>query len=206
MPKHRGTTIRADIVSFWISSSPSTYKFLDIDSLLITNHVYHHSGTITGARTNEFLHEKSRIVAHNLDERNYHIFYELLSGLSEREKEKYGLQSADKYFYLNQGSCIEIDGKDDAEDFKFLLSAMQVLGFTHEEQDIIFRILASILHLGNVYFHRKQYRHGNEGVEIGSDAEIRWVSHLLQLPIEDIYRLITARVGGVDSRTSKLIL
>lgn len=40
------------------------------------------------------------------EERNYHVFYELLSGLSEQDKEKYGLQTADKYFYLNQvGKC-----------------------------------------------------------------------------------------------------
>src|SRR5699024_6510498 len=131
----------------------------------ITNPVFYccvcpSSGVIMGAKTLEFLHEKSRIVSHNQEERNFHIFYELLEGLSEVEKEKYGLQSADKYFYLNQGNCCAIDGKDDAEDFRFLIGAMQVLGFTSEEQDIIFRILASILHLGNVYFHRKQYRHG----------------------------------------------
>jgi myosin-15 len=35
-----------------------------------------------------------------------------------------------------------------------------VLGFTLEEQDVIFRIISSILHLGNVYFHRKQLKHG----------------------------------------------
>ena len=37
---------------------------------------------------------------------------------------------------------------------------VQVLGFTLEEQDVIFRIISSILHLGNVYFHRKQLKHG----------------------------------------------
>ena len=122
--------------------------------------------------------EKSRIVTQALDERNYHVFYELLTGLSDQEKEKYGLQTADKYFYLNQGGSTEIDGKNDEQDFRFLLAAMQVLGFTNEEQDTIFRILASVLHLGNIYFHRKQLKHGQEGVEIGSDAEIRWISHL----------------------------
>lgn len=163
----------------------------------------HISGIINGARTIEFLHEKSRIVLHNQDERNFHIFYELLAGLNAVEKEKYGLQSAEKYFYLNQGNCAEIDGKDDAEDFRFLVGAMQVLGFTNEEQDIIFRILASILHLGNVYFHRKQFRHGQEGVEIGSETEIQWVSHLLHIPIEDIFKMLTVR--STETRTERII-
>jgi hypothetical protein len=45
--------------------------------------------------------------------------------------------------FMSQGGNCEIDGKFDGEDFQSLLSAMQVLGFTSEEQDTIFRILAS---------------------------------------------------------------
>lgn len=57
---------------------------------------------ITGAKTTEYLLEKSRIVTHSQDERNYHVFYEMLAGLNKDIKDKYGLQTADKYFYLNQ--------------------------------------------------------------------------------------------------------
>ena len=60
---------------------------------------------------------------------------------------------------------------------------MQVLGFTAEERETINKLLASVLHLGNVYFHRKQLRHGQEGVEIGSDVEIKWTAHLLQVQL-----------------------
>ena len=137
------------------------------------------------------------------DERNYHVFYELLAGLTDQEKEKYGLQVAEKYFYLNQGLSCEIDGKDDADGFRFLLSAMQVLGFTSEEQDTIFRILASVLHLGNIYFHRKQFRHGQEGVEVGSDAELRWVSHLLQLPLDGLFKAMT--VKSTEARNERVL-
>ena len=56
----------------------------------------------SGAKINEYLLEKSRIVTHAPEERNYHVFYELLAGLSEDQKQKYGLMSAEKYFYLNQ--------------------------------------------------------------------------------------------------------
>ena len=38
------------------------------------------------------------------NERNYHVFYELLMGLTGEEKKKYGLKSASEYFYLNQAS------------------------------------------------------------------------------------------------------
>ncbi|XP_042913072.2 unconventional myosin-VIIa-like, partial [Parasteatoda tepidariorum] len=160
-------------------------------------------GVITGARSTEYLLEKSRIVTQASDERNYHVFYEMLSGLSDSEKEKYGLQSADNYFYLNQGGCFKIKPKDDAEDFRALLAAMQVLSFTSEEQDTIFRILASVLHLGNIYFHRKQLKHGQEGVEIGSDAEIRWASHLLQLSLDGILRAMTTKT--TEARNERVV-
>ncbi len=123
-------------------------------------------GVIAGCRVTSYLLEKSRIVTHSPEERNYHVFYEMLAGLGAEQKERYGLMSHEKYFYLNQGGSGAIDGKSDREDFEALMSAMQVLGFTNEERETIFKILASILHLGNIYFHRKQLRHGAEGVEV----------------------------------------
>lgn len=43
----------------------------------------------------------------------------------------------------------------------------------------------TVLHLGNVFFHREALKHGQEGVKMGSDAEVRWVTHLLQLRTTD---------------------
>lgn len=151
------------------------------------------SGVIVGGRVTQYLLEKSRIVTQASDERNYHVFYELLAGLDQQLRDKYGLLTPDKYFYLNQGGSCGIEGKNDTQDFKALLSAMQVLGFTSDEQDTIFRILASVLHMGNVYFHRKQMRHGQEGVEVGSDAEIRWAAHLLQINADGMIRALTTK-------------
>ncbi|XP_074098878.1 unconventional myosin 10A [Cotesia typhae] len=165
--------------------------------------VHFRDGVIVGGRVTQYLLEKSRIVTQASDERNYHVFYELLAGLDQQLRDKYGLLTPDKYFYLNQGGSCQIDGKNDTQDFKALLSAMQVLGFTSEEQDTIFRILASVLHLGNVYFHRKQMRHGQEGVEVGSDAEIRWAAHLLQINVEGIIRALTTKT--TEARNERVL-
>ena len=51
----------------------------------------------------------------------------------------------------------------------------------------------AVLHLGNVFFHRKALKHGQEGVEMGSDAEVRWVSHLLQLRTDGIVAALTTK-------------
>ena len=116
--------------------------------------------------------EKSRIVTQTQGERNYHVFYELLGGLSEAERAKYGLLEADKYFYLNQGnSDCSPNGR---VDWNSLQGAMQVLGLSEVEREGIVRVLAAVLHLGNVYFHRRQLKHGSEAVELGSNAEVKW--------------------------------
>lgn len=64
-----------------------------------------------------------------------------------------------------------------------------------ENQFLYFRFFFSfvVLHLGNVYFHRKQLKHGQEGVEIGSDAEIRWTGHLLRLDVDGIKEALTTK-------------
>ena len=60
------------------------------------------SGSISGAKVSEYLLEKSRIVSHAQGERNYHVFYELLSGLGREELDKYGLKDSRSFFYVNQ--------------------------------------------------------------------------------------------------------
>lgn len=55
-----------------------------------------------------------------------------------------------------QGGDCGITGKDDGEDFQRLLAAMEILHFTPDDQSVIFRVLSSILHLGNVYFEKHQ--------------------------------------------------
>lgn len=161
--------------------------------------VYFKSGAIIGAKITQYLLEKSRIVTQAPGERNYHVFYELLGGLSEQERAKYGLLDAEKYFYLNQGGSDCAPGR---VDWASLQSAMQVLGVSEIEREGIVRVLSSVLHLGNVYFHRRQLRHGQEGVELGSDAEIKWAAHLLQIPSEGILRALTSKT--TETRAERL--
>ena len=60
------------------------------------------------------------------DERNYHIFYRLLSGLNHKEKKKLHLTAANDYHYLSQGNCFVCEGMDDAQEFANILRAMKV--------------------------------------------------------------------------------
>uniref|UniRef100_A0A3B3CPP3 Myosin XVAb n=1 Tax=Oryzias melastigma TaxID=30732 RepID=A0A3B3CPP3_ORYME len=152
-------------------------------------------GVISGAITSQYLLEKSRIVFQAKSERNYHIFYELLAGLPPNEKHSLYLQEAETYYYLNQGGNCTIEGKDDGEDFRRLLSAMDILCFTPEEQNGIYRLLSSILHLGNTYFEPHQVSaEGEEVASVVSAQEIRVVAELLQVSPESLQKSITFKM------------
>ncbi|XP_037348196.1 unconventional myosin-XV [Talpa occidentalis] len=155
--------------------------------------IFLEGGMISGAITSQYLLEKSRIVFQAKNERNYHIFYELLAGLPAQLRQAFSLQEAETYYYLNQGGNCEISGKSDSDDFRRLLAAMEVLGFSGEDQDSIFRILASILHLGNVYFEK--YETGAQEVaSVVSAREIQAVAELLQISPEGLQKAITFKV------------
>ncbi|XP_051801956.1 unconventional myosin-XV-like [Acanthochromis polyacanthus] len=155
--------------------------------------IYMDGGVISGAITSQYLLEKSRIVFQAKSERNYHIFYEMLAGLPNNEKRSLYLQEAETYYYLNQGGNCTIDGKDDGEDFRRLLSAMEILCFTPEEQNSIYRLLSSVLHLGNVYFQPHQAE-GQEVASVVSTQEIRVVAELLQVSPDSLQKSVTFKL------------
>ncbi|XP_064376008.1 unconventional myosin-XV [Dromaius novaehollandiae] len=155
--------------------------------------IFLEDGLICGAITSQYLLEKSRVVFQAKNERNYHIFYEMLAGLPAQQRQKYCLQDAETYYYLNQGGNCEIPGKDDTEDFRRLLNTMEVLSFSVEEQNSIFRILSSILHLGNVYFEKYE-TDCQEVATVVSATEIQTVAELLQISPEGLQKAITFKV------------
>ncbi|KAF7691114.1 unconventional myosin-XV isoform X1 [Silurus meridionalis] len=155
--------------------------------------IFMEEGVISGAITSQYLLEKSRIVFQAKDERNYHIFYEMLAGLPSQQKQSLYLQEAETYYYLNQGGNCDITGKSDGEDFRRLLSAMDILHFNHEDQNAIFRVLSSILHLGNVFFERYE-TDSREMVSVVSAQEIRVVAELLQISPEALQKSVTHKV------------
>ncbi|KAL6610563.1 hypothetical protein ACP70R_040532 [Stipagrostis hirtigluma subsp. patula] len=109
------------------------------------------SGKISGAAIRTYLLERSRVCQINSPERNYHCFYFLCAAPSEDIK-KYKLADPSSFHYLNQSTCIKVDGISDAEEYLATRSAMNTVGITEQEQEAIFRVVAAVLHLGNINF------------------------------------------------------
>jgi len=106
--------------------------------------------SIIGARIRTYLLERSRLVFQPKTERNYHIFYQVLEGLSAEEKEKLQLTSIEDYNYLNQGGDYRIEGVNEVEEYKATTDALSLIGVGKEKQFAIFQILAALLHIGNI--------------------------------------------------------
>ncbi|XP_075060774.1 unconventional myosin-If [Mixophyes fleayi] len=112
-------------------------------------------GEPDGGKISNFLLEKSRVVNQNESERNFHVFYQLIEGASQEQKQNLGIMTPDYYFYLNQSDTYKVDGTNDKSDFLEMMNAMQVIGITWEEQQLVLQITAGILHLGNVSFQEQ---------------------------------------------------
>lgn len=105
---------------------------------------------IVGARIRTYLLERSRLVFQPLRERNYHIFYQLVAGATDSERNDWGLLPVEHFEYLNQGGAPIIDGVDDKIEFDATRKSLGTIGVSQEKQAHIFGLLSALLHLGNV--------------------------------------------------------
>ncbi|XP_066263095.1 unconventional myosin-Va [Euwallacea similis] len=151
---------------------------------------------ISGASMRTYLLEKSRVVFQAPDERNYHIFYQLCAA---RDRLKHlHLDHQDSFHYLNQGSSPVVQGLDDLAEFQETENALSMLGFSEGEQESVFKILAGILHLGNIEFKQCLIEVENEQDQDGcviprGDKHLKILSELLHLDQEELQRWLVTR-------------
>uniref|UniRef100_A0A7N0RFE5 Myosin motor domain-containing protein n=1 Tax=Kalanchoe fedtschenkoi TaxID=63787 RepID=A0A7N0RFE5_KALFE len=108
-------------------------------------------GRISGAAIRTYLLERSRVCQVNDPERNYHCFY-LLCSAPQEEVEKYKLEHPKTFHYLNQSKCFDLVGVNDGKEYLATRRAMDIVGISEKDQEAIFRVVAAILHLGNIDF------------------------------------------------------
>ncbi len=143
---------------------------------------------ICGAKIENYLLEKSRVVYQTKGERNYHIFYMLLAGASQEQKDKYYLAAPDYFRYTNQSGCIDIPHVDDRGEFLDMLNAMRQLEFTEQEIDSCLQIVAGILYLGNLDFS------GTDTAHLSNPDVAAVAAHLLQVPADALAHAVTTRI------------
>ncbi|XP_074672546.1 unconventional myosin-VIIa isoform X2 [Strix aluco] len=159
-------------------------KYIDIH--------FNKRGAIEGAKIEQYLLEKSRVCRQAQDERNYHVFYCMLRGMTMEQKKKLGLGKATDYIYLAMGNCTTCDGRDDSKEYANIRSAMKVLMFTDTENWEISKLLAAILHMGNLQYEARTYDN-LDACEVVQSASLITAASLLEVDPQDVMNCLTSR-------------
>uniref|UniRef100_A0AAR2IXG0 Myosin-7 n=1 Tax=Pygocentrus nattereri TaxID=42514 RepID=A0AAR2IXG0_PYGNA len=113
-------------------------------------------GKLASADIETYLLEKSRVIFQLKAERDYHIFYQILSNKKPEILEMILVtQNPYDYAFISQGETT-VASIDDADELMATDSAFDVLGFTQEEKNSVYKLTGAIMHHGNMKFKQKQ--------------------------------------------------
>ncbi|XP_068841598.1 unconventional myosin-VI isoform X3 [Capricornis sumatraensis] len=198
---------------------------------------FNEKSSVVGGFVSHYLLEKSRICVQGKEERNYHIFYRLCAGASEDIRERLHLSSPDNFRYLNRGCTRYFANKetdkqilqnrktpehlkagslkdpllDDHGDFIRMCTAMKKIGLDDEEKLDLFRVVAGVLHLGNIDFEEAGSTSGGCNLKNKSTQSLEHCAELLGLDQDDLRVSLTTRVmlttaGGTKGTVIKVPL
>ncbi|XP_042212114.1 myosin heavy chain, muscle-like isoform X2 [Homarus americanus] len=143
------------------------------------------SGKLSGGDIEVYLLEKARVISQQPAERSYHIFYQMMSNQVTSIKEVC-LLSNDiyDYHYVSQGK-ITVASIDDKEEMQFTDEAFDILGFSKEDKENVYKITASVMHFGEMKFKQRgrEEQAEPEGTEVGER-----VGKLLGVDGLDLYK------------------
>lgn len=127
----------------------------------------------------------------NANERNYHVFYQLLRGADPAMKQDFLLGSAETedFDYTKHGNDA-ISGVDDRDEWNTLIEAFHVMKFTEKEQAGILRTVAAVLHLGNIKAIRESRRADQATLDSNAEAQARKVCQLLGVSADDFLKAL----------------
>lgn len=121
----------------------------------------------------------------NSQERNYHIFYQLLEGADRATKRDLLLDDlgVDDFEYTAHGNEA-IAGVSDQEEWNTLLEAFHIMGISEKEQRSILMSIAAVLHLGNIRVSQESLRGDQASFDSEANGHAGKVCKLLGIPSE----------------------
>jgi hypothetical protein len=132
---------------------------------------------------------------------NYHIFYHLLAGADESLLQKWQLKDAASYAYLNAGKCTTVPSIDDAERFQDVTAAFAVIGVSEARLLSVWRVLAAILHLGELKFAK-----GGDATKLAEPAAATSAAAALGMTVDALSAALVVRTITVRGQTTRIPL
>uniref|UniRef100_P05661-4 Isoform 3b of Myosin heavy chain, muscle n=1 Tax=Drosophila melanogaster TaxID=7227 RepID=P05661-4 len=143
------------------------------------------TGKLAGADIETYLLEKARVISQQSLERSYHIFYQIMSGSVPGVKDICLLtDNIYDYHIVSQGK-VTVASIDDAEEFSLTDQAFDILGFTKQEKEDVYRITAAVMHMGGMKFKQ---RGREEQAEQDGEEEGGRVSKLFGCDTAELYK------------------
>uniref|UniRef100_A0A668TM30 Myosin heavy chain 6 n=1 Tax=Oreochromis aureus TaxID=47969 RepID=A0A668TM30_OREAU len=143
------------------------------------------SGKLASADIETYLLEKSRVTYQLKAERDYHIFYQILSQQKPELLEMLLITNNPyDYAYISQGETT-VASINDSEELMATDEAFDVLGFTQEEKNGIYKLTGAIMHYGNMKFKQKQRE---EQAEPDGTEDVDKAAYLMGLNSADLIK------------------
>ncbi|XP_069883210.1 unconventional myosin-XIX isoform X2 [Dipodomys merriami] len=147
---------------------------------------------MTGAAVQTYLLEKTRVACQAINERNFHIFYQICKGASEDERLQWHLPEGAVFSWLpNPEKTLEEDC------FEVTREAMLHLGIDTPTQNNIFKVLAGLLHLGNIWFADSEDE--TQPCQLMEDAKCSLRTSTLLLQLQEDLLLETLRIRTIKA-------
>ncbi|MFH4975662.1 hypothetical protein AB6A40_002371 [Gnathostoma spinigerum] len=113
------------------------------------------AGKVASCDIEHYLLEKSRVIRQAPGERCYHIFYQIYSDNIPTLKKKLLLDAPLKNYWFVAQAELAIEGVDDKEEHRLTDEAFDILLFTPDEKMNCYRLMAAIMHMGNMKFKQR---------------------------------------------------